>query len=124
MLSQSVLLRGVNDRAETLEALMRALVETRIKPYYLHHPDLAPGTGHFRVPLATGQALMRALRGRVSGLCQPTYVLDLPGGHGKVPVGASYVTPVAGQPKEPPRYLVEDYNGHRHVYPPSPRTVD
>ena len=124
MLSQSVLLRGVNDRAETLEALMRALVETRIKPYYLHHPDLAPGTGHFRVPLATGQALMRALRGRVSGLCQPTYVLDLPGGHGKVPVGASYVTPVAGQPKEPPRYLVEDYNGHRHVYPPIPRTVD
>ena len=119
MLSQSVLLRGVNDRAETLEALMRALVETRIKPYYLHHPDLAPGTGHFRVPLATGQDLMRALRGRVSGLCQPTYILDLPGGHGKVPVGPSYVTPLAAEPKEPQRYLVEDYAGYRHVYPPA-----
>jgi lysine 2,3-aminomutase len=118
MLSQSVLLRGVNDRAETLEALMRALVETRIKPYYLHHPDLAPGTGHFRVPLATGQDLMRALRGRVSGLCQPTYVLDLPGGHGKSPVGPNYVTPLPTEPGEPPRYLVEDYAGQAHVYPP------
>jgi lysine 2,3-aminomutase len=118
MLSQSVLLRGVNDRAETLEALMRALVETRIKPYYLHHPDLAPGTGHFRVPLATGQDIVRALRGRVSGLCQPTYVLDLPQGHGKSPVGPNYVTTLPTKPGEPPRYLVEDYAGQAHVYPP------
>ena len=80
MLSQTVLLKGVNDDAETLGALMRAFVETRIKPYYLHHGDLAPGTGHFRTTLAEGQAVMRALRGRWSGLCQPTYVLDIPGG--------------------------------------------
>jgi lysine 2,3-aminomutase len=75
MLSQSVLLRGVNDDAETLGALMRALVECRIKPYYLHHADLAPGTAHWRTSIAHGQALMRALHGHYSGLCQPVYVL-------------------------------------------------
>src|SRR6201999_4546145 len=109
MVSQTVLLRGVNDGVETLGALMRAFVETRIQPYYLHHPDLAPGTSHFRVSLAEGQALMRALRGRWSGLCQPTYVLDIPGGHGKVPVGPSYLGD--GQ--------VEDPAGRLHPYPPA-----
>jgi lysine 2,3-aminomutase len=91
MVSQTVLLRGVNDDAAVLEQLMRAFVETRIKPYYLHHGDRAPGTGHLRVPLAEGQALMKAIRGRVSGLAQPTFVLDIPGGHGKVPVGPVYL---------------------------------
>ena len=90
MLSQTVLLRGVNDDAETLAALMRAFVEARVKPYYLHHLDAAPGTGHFRTPIAEGQRLMRSLRGRLSGIAQPTYVLDIPGGHGKVPVGPDY----------------------------------
>jgi lysine 2,3-aminomutase len=108
MLGQSVLLKGVNDDPATLEALMRAFVETRIKPYYLHHADLAPGTGHFRTSIAEGQALMRDIRGRVSGLCQPTYVLDIPGGHGKVPVGPGYLD--AGE--------VEDPCGGRHAYPP------
>ena len=87
VLSQSVLLRGVNDDAAVLEALFRGLVAMRVKPYYLHHPDLAPGTGHFRLGIDEGQRLVGALRGRVSGLCQPTYVLDIPGGQGKVPVG-------------------------------------
>ena len=91
MLSQTVLLRGVNDDAETLAALMRAFVEARVKPYYLHHLDLAPGTSHFRTSIAEGQALMRALRGRLSGIAQPTYVLDIPGGHGKVPIGPGYL---------------------------------
>ena len=108
MLSQTVLLKGVNDDAETLGALMRAFVETRIKPYYLHHADLAPGTSHFRTSIEEGQAVMRALRGRWSGLCQPAYVLDIPGGHGKVPVG--------------PRYFdgetVEDPAGVKRRYPP------
>jgi lysine 2,3-aminomutase len=113
MVSQSVLLAGVNDDAETLAALMRAFVETRIKPYYLHHGDFAPGTGHFRVSLAKGQALMRSLRGRVSGLCQPTYVLDLPGGHGKVPVGPGYL---AGDLDG--CVSVEDPWGAAHAYPP------
>src|SRR6202051_4368110 len=93
MVSQSVLLRGVNDSAPALEALMRAFVECRIKPYYLHHGDLAPGTAHLRTTLAHGQELMRGLRGRVSGLCQPEYVLDIPGGHGKSPVGSNYLAP-------------------------------
>ena len=110
LLSQSVLLRGVNDDAETLGALMRALVECRIKPFYLHHADLAPGTAHLRTTIAQGQALMRALRGRYSGLCQPAYVLDIPGGYGKSPIGPNYLSEDAA--------LVEDFNGRWHRYPP------
>jgi lysine 2,3-aminomutase len=83
MLSQSVLLKGVNDSVETLEALMRTFIEIRIKPYYLHHPDPAPGTSHFRMPIEEGQALMRELRARASGLCLPTYVVDGPDGSAK-----------------------------------------
>jgi lysine 2,3-aminomutase len=118
MLSQSVLLRGVNDDAATLGALLRTLVECRIKPYYLHHGDLAPGTAHWRTSLDAGQALMRALRGRLSGLCQPTYVLDIPGGYGKSPVGPNYLH-VSGT-NGTARYAVEDFNGRRHCYPPAP----
>ena len=91
LLSQTVLLRGVNDRVEVLGDLMRALVERGVRPYYLHHPDPAPGTARFRVSLADGQALVRGLRGRYSGLCQPTYVLDIPGGFGKVPAGPAWI---------------------------------
>ncbi len=78
MVSQTVLLKGVNDDAETLEALMRALVAARVKPYYLHQGDMAPGTGHFRTTIAEGRAITEALRARASGLCQPAYVLDDP----------------------------------------------
>jgi len=113
LLGQTVLLKGVNDDAQTLAALFRAMVETRIKPYYLHQADFAPGTGHLRTTLEEGQALMRALRGAVSGLCQPTYVLDVPGGFGKVPVGPVYLAQ-AGEAA-----CVEDPNGRRHAYPPS-----
>ena len=91
LLSQTVLLKGINDDVETLTALMRAFVEARVKPYYLHQLDPAPGTRHFRVSIGEGQALMRALRGRLSGVAQPTYVLDIPGGHGKVPIGPQYL---------------------------------
>jgi lysine 2,3-aminomutase len=86
LVSQTVLLKGVNDCADTLETLMRRLVELRVKPYYLHHGDLAPGTAHFRTTIAEGRALMAELRRRLSGLALPTYVLDLPGAHGKVPI--------------------------------------
>jgi lysine 2,3-aminomutase len=108
LVSQTVLLRGVNDDAGVLAELMRSFVALRIRPYYLHHGDLAPGTSHFRVPLEEGQALMRALRGRVSGLCQPTYVLDIPGGHGKVPVGPDYV---GGGTVTDPWGVTHDYEG-------------
>jgi lysine 2,3-aminomutase len=112
LLGQSVLLKGVNDEAAALEALFRVMVANRIKPYYLHHPDLAPGTAHFRLGLEAGQELMRRLRGRVSGLCQPSYVLDIPGGHGKVPVGPCYATREGGD------WQIADSNGLRHRYPP------
>ena len=113
MLSQTVLLRGVNDDAGTLGELMRAFVECRIKPYYLHHADLARGTSHFRTTIEEGQSLMRQLRGRTSGLCQPTYVLDIPGGHGKSPIGPNYLERAHG------RYRIADYDGRQHSYPPA-----
>ncbi|MGH6951982.1 MAG: lysine-2,3-aminomutase-like protein [Vitreimonas sp.] len=91
MLAQTVLLKSVNDDVETLEALMRALVEARVKPYYLHHLDKAPGTSHFRCSIAHGQELTLALQQRASGLAQPTYVLDIPGGHGKAPLASPSV---------------------------------
>ncbi|OCP34593.1 lysine-2,3-aminomutase-like protein [Ensifer sp. LC163] len=113
MVSQSVLLKGINDDADVLAALMRAFVETRIKPYYLHHPDLAPGTSHFRLSIEEGQALVASLRGRVSGLCQPAYILDIPGGHGKAVISAASIAADGGG-----CYTVTDFRGEQHAYPP------
>ena len=113
LVSQTVLLRGVNDDAATLAELFTALVALRVKPYYLHHADLAPGTAHFRTTIEAGQAIMRALRGRISGLALPTYVLDIPDGYGKVPVGPEYLDADASLPS------VVDVHGARHVYPPA-----
>ncbi len=112
MVSQSVLLKGINDDAEVLTELMRAFVETRIKPYYLHHPDMAPGTSHFRLSIAEGQSLMRALRSKVSGLCIPAYILDLPDGHGKVSLGDGMLRETA-----PGQYVVTDRQGVARTYP-------
>jgi lysine 2,3-aminomutase len=111
LVSQSVLLKGVNDDADTLEALMRAFVEARVKPYYLHHPDLAPGTAHFRVSIARGQALMREMRQRVSGLAMPTYVLDQSDAQGKTPIGPSYAAEA-----ENGSWGIVDANGASRVY--------
>lgn len=112
LVSQSVLLKGVNDDIDTLEALMRAFVETRIKPYYLHHPDLAPGTSHFRLSIDEGLALVRALRARLSGLAIPAYVLDIPGGYAKVPLESRDAE------KTPSGWRVRDHEGRWHDYPP------
>jgi len=112
LVSQSVLLKGVNDDADTLEDLMRSFVETGVKPYYLHHPDLAPGTAHFRVPIETGRLLVRQLRQRVSGLAMPTYVLDIPGAYGKVPAGPDYLR----HHVDDATYTVTDPNGGTHSY--------
>ncbi|MBX9456051.1 MAG: lysine-2,3-aminomutase-like protein [Rhizobium sp.] len=111
MVSQSVLLRGVNDDAAVLAALMRRFVELRVKPYYLHHPDLAPGTSHFRLSIAEGRRLVAALRAKVSGLCMPHYILDIPGGHGKVSLSESPVTETAEG-----CYSVEDRLGRVQTY--------
>jgi len=116
LLAQSVLLAGVNDTTEALGDLMRALVECRIKPYYLHHGDLAPGTSQLRTDIATGQGLMRSLHGRLSGLCQPTYVLDIPNGHGKSPIGPNYIKHT--DPEGGERVIIEDFRGRWHAYPP------
>ena len=116
MVGQTVLLRGINDDVTTLDALMRAFVEARVKPYYLHHLDRAPGTSHFRTTIAEGQSLMRDLRGRLSGLAQPTYVLDVPGGHGKMPIGPGYLEPAG----EIGQYLVVGYRGETHAYADCP----
>ena len=112
MLSQTVLLKGVNSDAQTLTALFRALVAMRIKPYYLHHGDLARGTSHFRTSIEEGQSLMTQLRGTVSGLCQPIYVLDIPGGHGKVPIGPNYLSRT-----DDGKITVNDIHGRPHPYP-------
>ncbi len=113
MVSQSVLLRGVNDDPAVLAELMKAFVETRVKPYYLHHPDLAPGTGHFRLTIEEGQKIVAALRGRISGLCQPTYILDIPGGHGKAVIAHPSIREMGEG-----CYSVSDYRGGEHLYPP------
>lgn len=83
---QTVLLKGVNDTPQVMAALMRKLVKIRVRPYYIHHPDPVAGTAHFRPTLETGFTVMRALRGHLSGLCVPHYMVDLPGGKGKMPV--------------------------------------
>ena len=110
MLSQSVLLCGINDSTEALANLMRAFVETRITPHYLHHGDLVRGTSHFRLSLQRAQELVGSLRGHVSGLCQPHYMLDIPGGHGKSPVGPNYATRLNDA------WIVKDYRGQQHIY--------
>ena len=112
LLSQTVLLKGVNDNVAALETLFRQLVKHKVRPYYLHHPDLAPGTSHFRLSLEAGQELVRSLRGRLSGVCLPTYVLDIPGGFGKVPVEPFYIGNKTNGVRE-----VRDPWGERHEYP-------
>jgi lysine 2,3-aminomutase len=114
LLGQTVLLADINDDQSTLENLMRRFVENRVKPYYLHHLDPAPGTARFRVSLERGRQLVAALRGRVSGICQPAHVLDLPGGHGKSPLGPDWLA------ENPPR--VRDWQGqwHRLEQKPAP----
>ncbi|MFV3077457.1 lysine-2,3-aminomutase-like protein [Niveispirillum fermenti] len=138
MLGQTVLMRDINDDADTLARTFRTMVTNRIKPYHLNHGDLAKGTSHFRTSVAAGRTLVKALRGDLSGICQPTYILDIPGGHGKVPLGAAYLMPAAGAraggadgtadgkadgageedgaAAGPEDWLVEDPHGHRHHY--------
>jgi lysine 2,3-aminomutase len=115
VLNQAVLLRGINDNADTLEELFRGLVRAGVKPYYLFQGDLAAGTGHFRVPIETGIALMRELRTRMSGIALPTYAVDLPGGGGKVPVETALVR------TEADAYILRGPDGGEYRYP---REVD
>ena len=108
LLSQTVLLRGINDNVESMAALLRELIRCRVRPYYLHHADMAPGTSHFRTSIAEGKALMRALRGRIPGFAIPVYVLDIPGGFGKAPLGPDELDGETGK--------VTDWRGRTHDY--------
>lgn len=113
LLSQSVLLKGVNDSPDTLETLFRKMVHLRVKPYYLHHPDMAPGTSHFRVTIEQGQAIWKTLQARLSGIALPRYMLDIPGGYGKVPIEPGYLESL-----ENGCYHITDPQGQTHRYPP------
>ena len=114
LVSQSVLLKGVNDDVEILADLMRGFVENRVKPYYLHHPDLAPGTSHFRLGIEEGLVLVCELRAKLSGLAMPVYMLDIPGGFGKVPLESTNVERIAFG------HRIRDSRGQWHDYPASP----
>jgi lysine 2,3-aminomutase len=113
LLSQSVLLRGVNDNVDALTALFRTLISHKVKPHYLHHPDLAPGTGHFRLTIAEGQDLVKALWRRLPGPARPTYVLDIPGGHGKI-----NLLPGGAEDLGEGQYRVIGLDGEAIIYPP------
>lgn len=106
VMNQTVLLRGVNDDASTLETLFRGLVRARVKPYYLLQMDPVKGTGHLRTPLAKGIELMERLQGRLTGLALPKLIVDTPGGLGKVPVGPSYIVA-----REPGRTTLRTHRG-------------
>ena len=112
LLNQSVLLAGINDSVEVMKELCQELVYTLgAKPYYLHHCDLTRGISHFRTSIDRGLEIMRALRGHISGLCLPTYVIDLPGGSGKVPLGPSYV-----QTRDGEHWTFATYDGDVQAY--------
>jgi lysine 2,3-aminomutase len=91
VMNHSVLLRGVNDDADILAKLFRGLVRLRVRPYYLLQADPVQGTGHLRTPLQVGVDIMARLQGRLSGIALPKFIVDTPGGFGKVPVSPDYV---------------------------------
>jgi lysine 2,3-aminomutase len=97
LVTQTVLLRGINDNAEILKELFLKLVNLGVKPYYLHHGDLVSGTSHLRTTMEDGIKIMKQLRGYISGLAMPQYILDIPGGHGKVPIDLNYIKKTKGK---------------------------
>lgn len=109
--NQTVLLRGVNDDPEVMKQLMRKLLTIRVRPYYLHQMDLVKGTGHFRTSVQKGLEIMAHLRGHISGMAIPTYVIDLPGGKGKVPVFPDDVK------QKGKRFYLRNYLGEVIEYP-------
>jgi lysine 2,3-aminomutase len=110
--SQTVLLKDVNDDDAVLGELFKGLLRLRVRPYYLLQMDLARSTAHFRTPISTGLRIIRALRNHVSGLAVPQLVVDLPGGHGKVPLVPRYIERV-----EADRLQLTDFRGQSCEYP-------
>lgn len=114
--NQTVLLKGVNDSSETMKELMLKLVHNRVRPYYLYQCDLSRGISHFRTPVETGIRIIHDLQGYISGFAVPKFVIDAPGGGGKVPICYDYV--VSHDEKE---YVFENYAGKIYHYPQPPR---
>jgi lysine 2,3-aminomutase len=109
--SQSVLLKGINDRPYIMRRLMHELLQIRVRPYYIYQCDPVRGTQHFRTPVAAGINIIEKLRGHTSGYAVPTYVIDGPGGGGKIPVGPNYVLSQAKG-----KYVLRNYKGKIYTY--------
>lgn len=109
---QTVLLKGVNDNPSVMRTLMEKLLTIRVRPYYIHHPDVIRGASHFRVTIKEGLAIMKALHGHASGMCVPQYMIDLPGGGGKVPLLPEYIKDFSDK-----NLRVENYKGEIFNYP-------
>lgn len=109
--SQSVLLKGINDRPYIIKKLVHELLQARVRPYYIYQCDPVRGTQHFRTPVAVGINIMEKLRGHTSGYAVPTYVIDGPGGGGKIPVGPNYVLSQAKG-----KYVLRNYKGKIYTY--------
>ena len=110
--NQSVLLRGINDNTETMKELLYKLVHMRVRPYYLYQCDLSEGISHFRTDVETGVNIIHKLTGNISGYAVPKFVIDAPGGGGKIPVGYDYV--ISKSDKE---VVLENYKGNVYTYP-------
>ena len=118
MLSQTVLLRGINSSTRSLRALFRGLLRARVRPYYLFQGDTVIGTDHLRTPVDAAIALYGSLRGWMSGMCIPHLVIDAPGGGGKLPIGPDYIVE-----RHPDKVVVRTYRGELVDYP-EPRERD
>ncbi len=109
--NQSVLLKGINDHVDVMKQLVHTLVKNRVRPYYIYQCDLSEGIAHFRTPIAKGIEIMESLRGHTSGLCIPTFVVDAPGGGGKIPVMPNYIIS-----QMPGRVILRNYEGLLTAY--------
>jgi lysine 2,3-aminomutase len=115
--NQSVLLKGVNDDAETMKTLLLGLVKARVRPYYLYQCDLSEGLQHFRTDVRTGIDIIQKLTGSISGFAVPKFVIDAPGGGGKVPMNPEYIVSIDDE-----RVVMRNYLGKRYEYPQPGRT--
>ncbi|UCF37653.1 MAG: lysine 2,3-aminomutase, partial [Acidobacteriota bacterium] len=110
--SQTVLLAGVNDDVETMKRLVHGLLKLRVRPYYLYQCDPIQGSSHFRTPVAKGIEIIEGLRGHTTGYAVPTYVIDAPGGGGKIPLLPEYVVGRDGD-----SLLIRNFEGKTYSYP-------
>ncbi|MBP7041003.1 MAG: lysine 2,3-aminomutase, partial [Anaerolineaceae bacterium] len=109
--NQSVLLAGVNDDPYLMRRLVQDLARIRVRPYYIYQCDLVEGAGHFRTPIAKGLEIIEAIRGHTSGYCVPTYVVDAPGGGGKIPVMPNYVLSASSD-----KVVLRNFEGYITAY--------